>query len=152
MDIEKGPVIRQELQQNVRMIWKIFTFVVWHRANKYTNPKAVHDIEYEIQNMRYLLRAALFCCGSGCITRWRHQMETFSALLAIYTGIHRSPVNSLHKGQWRGSLMLSLVCARINGRINNLDAGDLIRHRAHYDAIVMIGSCWNHAINNHFRR
>ena len=33
-------------------------------------------------------------------------METFSALLAICTaGIHRLPVNSSHKGQWRGALM-----------------------------------------------
>ena len=26
-------------------------------------------------------------------------------------GIHRSPVNSPHKGQWRGALMFSLICA-----------------------------------------
>ena len=26
-------------------------------------------------------------------------------------GIHRYPVNSLHKGQWRGALMFSLICA-----------------------------------------
>ena len=26
-------------------------------------------------------------------------------------GIHRSPVNSPHKGQWRGVLMFSLICA-----------------------------------------
>ena len=61
---------------------------------------------------------------------WRHQMETFSALLAICEGIHRSPVNSLHKGQWRGALMFSLICARINGWVNNREAGDLRRHRA----------------------
>ena len=30
-------------------------------------------------------------------------------------GIHRSPVNSPHKGQWRGALMFSLICAGING-------------------------------------
>ena len=30
-------------------------------------------------------------------------------------GIHRSPVNSPHKGPWRGALMFSLICARING-------------------------------------
>ena len=30
-------------------------------------------------------------------------------------GIHRSPVNSPHKGQWRGALMFSLTCAWING-------------------------------------
>ena len=28
-------------------------------------------------------------------------METFSVLLAFVKGIHRSPVNSPHKGQWR---------------------------------------------------
>ena len=40
---------------------------------------------------------------------WRHQMETFSALLARCEG--NSPVNSPHKGQWRGDLMFSLICA-----------------------------------------
>ena len=37
------------------------------------------------------------------ITWWRHQMETFSALLAICAG------NSPHKGQWRGALMFFYV-------------------------------------------
>ena len=52
-------------------------------------------------------------------------------------GIHRSPVNSPHKGQWRGVLMFSLICARINGWVNSREAGDLRRYRAHYDVIVM---------------
>ena len=45
--------------------------------------------------------------GSGLVLTswWRHQMETFSVLLAFVRGIHRSPVNSPHKGQWRRSLM-----------------------------------------------
>ena len=60
----------------------------------------------------------------------RHQMETFSALLALCAG--NSPVDSPHKGQWRGALMFSL-----NSWVNNRDAGDLRRHRAHYDVIVM---------------
>ena len=50
---------------------------------------------------------------------------------------HRSPVNSPHKGQWRGTLIFSLICARINGWVNNGEAGDLRRHRDHYDVIVM---------------
>ena len=33
---------------------------------------------------------------------WRHQMEIFSTLLALCEWIHRSPVNSPHKGEWRG--------------------------------------------------
>ena len=67
---------------------------------------------------------------------WRHQMETFSPLLALCAGIHRSPVNSTYKGQWRGALMFSLICAWISGWTNNREAGDLRRHRAHYDVTV----------------
>ena len=52
-------------------------------------------------------------------------------------GIHRSPVNSLHKGQRRGALMFSLICVWTNNCVNNRDAGDLRRHRAHYDVTVM---------------
>ena len=43
-----------------------------------------------------------------------------------------------HKGQWRGALMFSLICAWINGWVINGVAGDLRRHRAQYDVILMI--------------
>ena len=65
---------------------------------------------------------------------WRHQMETFSALLAISAG---NPVNSPHKGHWRGALIFSFICVLINSWVNNREAGDLRRYRAHYDVIVM---------------
>ena len=55
-------------------------------------------------------------------------------------GIHRSPVNSPHKGQWRGALVFSLICAWINGWVNNRKAGDLRRHGAHYDVTVMVNA------------
>ena len=42
-----------------------------------------------------------------------------------------------HKGQWRGALIFSLICAWTNGWINNRDAGDFRRHRCHYDVTVM---------------
>ena len=62
---------------------------------------------------------------------WRHQMETYSALLASFVrGIHRWPVNSPYKGQWRGALLFSLICAWTNGWVNNREAGDLSRHRS----------------------
>ena len=41
------------------------------------------------------------------------------------------------KGQWRGALMFSLICSWINGWVNNHEAGDLRRHRAHYDVTVI---------------
>ena len=47
-------------------------------------------------------------------------------------------LNSPHKGQWRGGLMFSLICAWIHGWVNNRDIGHLGRHRAHYDVIVMV--------------
>ena len=64
---------------------------------------------------------------------WRHQMETFSALLAICVG------NSPHKSQWGGGLRWCFLWSApwINGWVDNREAGDLRRHRAHYDAIVM---------------
>ena len=52
-------------------------------------------------------------------------------------GIHRAPVNSPHKGQWRGALMFPLICAWANGWVNSREAGGLRGHRAHYDIPVM---------------
>ena len=66
---------------------------------------------------------------------WRRQMETFSALLAICEG--NSPVDSPYKGQWRGVLMFSLICAWTNGWANNRNTEDLRIHCAHHDVIVM---------------
>ena len=70
-------------------------------------------------------------------TWWRHQMETVSALLAICAGNSPVPGEFPHKGQWRGALMFSLIWARINGWVNNPEAGDLRRHPTHCDVIVM---------------
>ena len=56
----------------------------------------------------------------------------------LVRGIHRSPVNSPHKGQSRGALMFSLICVWINGWVNSGEAGDLRRYRAQYNVTVMI--------------
>ena len=70
------------------------------------------------------------------VIKWKH----FPRYWPFVRGIHRSPVNSPHNGQWRGALMFSLICAPINGWVNNGEAGDLRRHRAHCDVIVMTGN------------
>ena len=64
-------------------------------------------------------------------------METFSALLVVGAGNSPVPVNSPHKGQWRGALMFSLICAWINAWVNNRQAGYLGRHCGHYGVTVM---------------
>ena len=69
-------------------------------------------------------------------TWWRHKMETFSALLALCAGNSPVPVNSPHKCQWRWALMFPLICVWINDWVNNREAGDLRRHRGHYDVTV----------------
>ena len=58
-------------------------------------------------------------------------------MLAPCAGNSSVPGEFPHKGQWRRALMFSLICARINGWVNNGEAGDSRRHRAHYDVIVM---------------
>ena len=67
------------------------------------------------------------------VIKWKHIPRYWP----FVRGIHRSPVNSPHKGQWRGVLMFSLICVCINGWVNNREAGDLIRYRAHYDVTLM---------------
>ena len=68
------------------------------------------------------------------VIKWKH----FPRYWPFVRGIHRFPVNSSHKGQWRGALTFTLMCARINSWVNDREAGDLRRHCAHYDVIVMI--------------
>ena len=67
------------------------------------------------------------------VVEWKH----FLRYWPFVRGIHRSPVNSPHKGQWRGALIFSLICGWINGLVNNREAGDFGRYRAIYDVIVM---------------
>ena len=71
------------------------------------------------------------------VIKWKH----FPRNWPIVRGIHRSPVNSHHKGQWRGTLMFSLISVRINVWVNNGEAGDLRHNRAHCDVIVMKRIC-----------
>ena len=71
---------------------------------------------------------------------WRHQVEKNPRYWPFVRGIHRSPGNSPHKGQWREALMFSLICAWINGWVNNGAAGDLRCDRAHHDVTVMLFS------------
>ena len=61
------------------------------------------------------------------MTWWRHQMETFSALLAIWAGNPRTKASDAE---------LRCFLWSIKGWVNNRDAGDLRRYRAHCDVTV----------------
>ena len=68
------------------------------------------------------------------VIKWKHVPRYWP----FVRGIHRSPVNSPHKGQWHRALMFSLICVWINAWVNNREAGDLRRFRVHYDVSVMV--------------
>ena len=72
------------------------------------------------------------------VIKWKH----FPRNWLFVRGIHQSPVNSPHKGQWRGASTFSLICGWINDWVNNREAGDLRRNRAHYDVTVMVFVCF----------
>ena len=66
-------------------------------------------------------------CHNPQFSWWRHQMKTFSELLALCEENPSVTGGFPHKGQWHGALMFSLICAWTNGWANNRDAGDLGR-------------------------
>ena len=71
-----------------------------------------------------------------CVSWWRHQWKHFPRNWPFEREIHRSIVQSPHKGQWRVALMFPLIWAWTNGWENKQDAGDLRRHCAHYGVTV----------------
>ena len=124
---------------------------VW--VNNHVNPVETHNTttmkQSPAQSCSYLM---------GYTPWWRHQMETFSALLAICVGNSPVPGEFPHKGQWRGALIFSLISVWMNGWVNNREAGDLRRYCAHYDVTVM-STCirsnlmsWGSYLNYHWWR
>ena len=78
-------------------------------------------------------------CGHQCVCQWprttvwpvasswwRHEMEIFPRYWPFV------------RVKWRRALMFSLICAWTNGWVNNREAGDLRRRRAHYNVTVMV--------------
>ena len=72
------------------------------------------------------------------IIKWKH----FPRYWPFVQGIQRSPVNSPHKGQWRGALMFYLICA-LNKRLSKHSWGWWFKTPSlplwrHYDKIPTI--------------
>ena len=69
------------------------------------------------------------------VIKWKH----FPRYWSFVRGIHRSPLNSPHKGQWRGALMFSLICA-VNKRLSKQSWGWWFETQSH--------SLWHHCNDN----
>ena len=107
--------------------------IVYHtRHNAYNFPSKHSSDSKLYQNERFICH--MMSKNHDDVIKWKH----FPRYWPFVRGIHRSPVNSAHKGQWRGALMFPLICVWINGWVNNREAGDLRRKQAHYDVIVML--------------
>ena len=108
----------------------IVTTVLWHRT-----------VSHVIIVMVMVNNSAQLSLPPQCHVTYIHddaiKWKHFPHYWPFVRGIHRSPVNSPHKGPWRGALVLSLICAWTNGWVNNRDAGYLKRHGVHYDVTVM---------------
>ena len=110
----------------------------FHRATWHTCGERFHRLPVRHQAITWT-NTDLFMTECLCMPRhddvikWKH----FPSHWLFVRGIQRSPVSSPHKGQWRGDLAFSLICAWINFCANNGGALDLRRHCAHYDVKVI---------------
>ena len=98
--------------------------------NRFYGPRRIYATLY--RQVRYLLFLSQWYHHDDVI-KWKH----FPRYWLFVRVIRRSQVNFPHKGQWRGALKFSFICAWTNGWANHRDAGDLRRHGDHYDVIVM---------------
>ena len=125
--------------------WLIVNWTLWNKLQGNLN----RDTNFSLKKMYLKMssgkwrlfffrgdKLSLFFFSQCKPVKWKH----FPRYWPFVWGIHRSPVNSPHKGQWRGALMFSLICAWIHSWVNNREAGDWRRHRAHYDVTVMTTS------------
>ena len=141
----------------------LYRSVIWRvwRYTRHSEFMIIHAYGFVVllsvavtPNLIVVLWSIFFRIASLALWRWLHQWryhdhewhddvikwKHFPRYWPFVREIHRSPVNFPHKGQWRGALMFTLICARINGWVNNHEAGDLRRNRAHRDVTVMIYS------------
>ena len=80
-----------------------------------------------------LWKGGHFVQGEMCWLLWHDDVIKWKHFPRYWPFVRESR----HKGQWRGALMFSLICTWINSWVNNPEAGDLRRHRAHCDVSVM---------------
>ena len=99
------------------------------------NPMHSNFVKQGYFNNNFCIRLAMRCLYTS--SWWLHQMETFSAILVLCAG--NSPATSKFpsKRPVTRSFDFFFICAWTNGSVNNRVAGDLRRHRAHYDVTVM---------------
>ena len=132
----KMPIYFSKLPQEIAIrnfMWK-WSYNIWH-LNALRSEHWQCYTYYCQLNVTIALGVCVW--SHDDVIKWKH----FPRYWPFVRGIYRPPLNSPQK-KWRGALMFSLICVWINGWVNNREAGDLRRHRAHYDVTVML--CFLH--------
>ena len=122
-----GPIRMQELS---------LVFIVAADIWSTTSPIITQDsMNRELYSHPSFSGYQWFCvpCMHDDVIKWKY----FPRYWYFVRRIHRSPIDSPHKGQCRRAYIFSLICARTNGWADSRDASDLRRHRAHYGDILM---------------
>ena len=117
---------------HVDYLWPIIGNPAW-KIKTFFCENYIFNMLVTMHALRILVLRTKILQTHDDVIKWKH----FPRYWPFLRRIHRSPVNSPHKGQWRGALMFSLIWTWINSWVNNPEAGDLRRHRAHCDVIVM---------------
>ena len=140
--------ISQEIAQPslIKIILKITdkTFhLILPQASEFNNDVVISPWWEHLSLMKYIL---IITSSNGNIFRVTGSLCVVVVVVAVVVVVvvvggrgdpPLTPLDSLYKGQWRGALMFSLICAWTKGRASNHGAGDLRRHRAHCDITVM---------------
>ena len=99
--------------------WEFFGhYINWHQRSILIG-NWLYATQFENQYGRHS------CISHDDVIKWKH----FPRYWPLVREIHRSLVNSPHKGQWRWALIFSLIFAWTNSWANNGNAGDLTPSR-----------------------
>ena len=105
--------------------------MIWccHKTGHNPNNLAPSSYHQRYQWVSFSLLSWLLYIPPDDVIKWKKNPRYWP----FVWGIHQSPVNSPHKGQWCGTLMFSLICAWINGSVNSRDTRDSRRQwRLHH--------------------
>ena len=123
----------QMVEQTVELpvIWVAMTFI-WRHFNG-LHPISRHKPHYPQIVLRPVIAFRNAFYFHDDVIKLKH----FPRYWSFVRGIHRSPMDSPHKGKRRGTLKF-FISTWTNGWANTRDAGDLRRHRAYHDVTIML--------------
>ena len=104
------------------------------KAMSYNMTSTWNWYQLSVVNKIFPLRKCMMLC---CATRLLYHIS-FVAIIRVMMTSSNGNIFRFTGHLWRRALMFSLICTRLNGWVNNREAGDFRRHPTQYDAIVMV--------------